>query len=223
MGEHIVKIRSVANLTHDVLRFVADKPPHYDFKPGQATDVSINRAGWIEKTRAFTFTSLPSQHYLEFMVKTYPSHKGVTNELLKLTAGDELIVRDVFGTISYMGPGLFIAGGAGVTPFVSILRHLRTTGAEAANTLICANKTRKDILLEDEFREMFGERFINVLSAEEREGYEKGYVNEDLLRSVTRTDPKYVYVCGPPPMMRAVELLLLRLKVDRRAIVKEEF
>jgi predicted ferric reductase len=40
----------------------------------------------------------------------------------KLKHGDELIIRDVWGAIEYKGEGVFIAGGAGVTPFIAILR-----------------------------------------------------------------------------------------------------
>jgi len=44
---------------------------------------------------------------------------------LKLVKEDELILHDVFGAISYMGEGVFIAGGAGITPFISIFRYLK--------------------------------------------------------------------------------------------------
>ncbi len=50
----------------------------------------------------------------------------MTNELLHLEINDELILHDVYGAISYKGEGVFIAGGAGVTPFISILRHLES-------------------------------------------------------------------------------------------------
>lgn len=49
MGEYIVKVRSIRHVTHDVLQIVIDKPQHYDFNPGQATDVSINKDGWKDE------------------------------------------------------------------------------------------------------------------------------------------------------------------------------
>ena len=120
--EHPVKIKSIEHVTHDVLRIVTEKPPSLSFKPGQAADISINKVNWQTEKRPFTFTSLPNYTYLEFTIKTYPSRKGVTNELLKLKKHDELIVADVFGDIAYKGKGVFIAGGAGVTPFIAIFR-----------------------------------------------------------------------------------------------------
>jgi ferredoxin-NADP reductase len=116
-----VKIQEIENLTHDVKRFRLEKPKDYHFIPGQATEVSINKAGWKEEIRPFTFTSLNSLPYLEFVIKIYSDHAGVTNELNSLKAGDELIVRDVWGAIEYKGPGYVIAGGAGITPFIAIL------------------------------------------------------------------------------------------------------
>ncbi len=125
MKQPIVKIKSIKHITHDVLQIVTEKPQQYNFTPGQATEVAINKIDWLNEKRPFTFTSLPSNDYLEFTIKTYPSHNGVTNELLKLRKDEELILHDVFGAISYIGEGVFIAGGAGVTPFISIFRYLR--------------------------------------------------------------------------------------------------
>ncbi len=96
------------------------------FTPGQAADVSVNKTGRLKEKRPFTFTCLPDDDYLEFNIKTYPSRKGVTNELLQLKMNDELILHDIFGTIAYKGEEVFIAGGAGVTPFISILRFLKS-------------------------------------------------------------------------------------------------
>ena len=112
MEENIVKILSIVQVTHDVRRFQLEKPEGYTFKPGQATDVSINRPTLKNEKRPFTFTSLNSSDYLEFTIKIYTDHNGITNELGKLKPGAELIVRDVWGDISYKGEGVFIAGGA---------------------------------------------------------------------------------------------------------------
>ena len=65
-------------------QIVTEKPEEYNFTPGQATEVSINKPDWNEKKNPFTFTCLPENDFLEFSIKTYPAHKGVTNELLKL-------------------------------------------------------------------------------------------------------------------------------------------
>ena len=121
--EEIIRILHIQQVTHDVKRFRCEKPRDYQFAPGQATEVSINKEGWKEEKRPFTFTSLNNDPFLEFTIKIYSDHAGVTNELNTLSAGDELIVRDVWGAIEYKGPGYFIAGGAGITPFIAIFRQ----------------------------------------------------------------------------------------------------
>jgi ferredoxin-NADP reductase len=221
--EYIVKIKSINKVTHDVLQIVTEKPSSYTFAAGQATDVSVNKNGWKDKKRAFTFTSLPHHDYIEFTIKTYPSHQGVTNQLLQLNEDDELILHDVFGDIAYKGEGVFIAGGAGITPFISIFRHLKMKNEIANNRLIFANKTKKDIIRKEELKKLLGKNFINILSDEKIEGYFNGFITEDFLKHNIGDSDKNFYVCGPPPMMDAIEKMLINLNVDKNLIVKEGF
>lgn len=223
MKQQLVKIKSINNITHDVLQIVTDKPLSYDFTPGQATEVAINNNKWKNEKKPFTFTSLPNNNYLEFTIKTYPSHKNITNELLQLKTNDELILHEVFGVIAYKGEGVFIAGGAGVTPFISIFRYLKSKKEIGNNKLIFANKTKADIILQNEFENLLGDNFINVLSDEKENGYLHGLITEDILKTYINGKAKYVYVCGPPPMMKSIEKQLEHLKVDEKFIIKEEF
>jgi ferredoxin-NADP reductase len=221
MAEYFVKVISTEQVTHDVKRFRVEKPTGYSFIPGQATDVSINTTDLRNKKRPFTFTGLNNEAYLEFTIKIYPSHKGVTNELGKLEPDDELIIRDPWGAISYKGKGVFIAGGAGITPFISIFRDLQTKNEIAGNTLIFANKTKADIILENEFKKLTGLEFINILSDEQAEGYYHGMISEDFLkRNISDFSQKF-YLCGPPPMMTAVKKQLANLGVGKNSIVLE--
>ncbi len=223
MGQFIVKIKSVDKITPDVLEIATEKPQKYLFHPGQATEVGINKEGWKKELRPFTFTSLPEDEHLEFTIKTYPAHKGVTNELLRLKPNDELIVGDSWGTIGYKGEGTFIAGGAGVTPFISIFRHLNSKNELGNNKLIFANKEKSDIINEVEFKKMLGKNFINILSEEELEEYAHGFITKYFLEKSGIDLDKHFYVCGPPPMMDAIEKQLSALNIDKQLIVKEEF
>ncbi|HEY5533953.1 MAG TPA: flavodoxin reductase [Ignavibacteria bacterium] len=223
MEQHNVKIRSIEYVTYDVLKFQTEKPRQFYFTPGQAAEISINKENWQNEKRPFTFTCLPEDDHLEFTIKTYPSRKGVTNELLHLKTNDELILHDVFGAIAYKGEGVFIAGGAGVTPFISIFRYLQSKNEIGNNKLIFANKTKSDVILELEFKELLGNNFINILSDEKVEGYAYGRVTEDFIKANSGGLNKIFYVCGPPPMMDTVEKQLADLHVDENSIVKEAF
>jgi ferredoxin-NADP reductase len=223
MKEQIVKINSIRLITHDVLQIVTEKPEEFEFTPGQATEISINKEGWKDEKRPFTFTSLPLDKYLQFTIKIYPAHNGVTSEFQNLKEKDELILHDVFGAITYKEEGLFIAGGAGVTPFISIFRYLQSKNEIGNNKLIFANKTKNDIILEQEFEIMLGENFINILSDEKADKYFHGMISEDFLKDHITGRTENVYLCGPPPMMEAVEKFLSNLQIDESLIVKEAF
>ena len=88
MKYHIVKIISVEPVAHNVKRFTVQKSLDYKFKPGQATEVSINTNALKHEKRPFTFTSLNDNAHLEFTIKIYDAHNGFTNELKKLKHGD---------------------------------------------------------------------------------------------------------------------------------------
>lgn len=223
MPAHYVKVISLEKITHDVLKIVTEKPSQYNFKPGQATELSINKKDWSNKKNPFTFTSLPENDYLEFTIKTYPLHKNFTNELLYLKNNDELIVHDVFGTIAYRGEGIFIAGGAGVTPFISIFRYLKSINAIGNNKLICANKTKADIIQEAEFKDLLEDNFINILADEKLSGYNFGNITENFIKENSEGLNKIFYLCGPPPMMEVIKKQLTNLNIDESLIVTEKW
>jgi ferredoxin-NADP reductase len=220
--EHIVKIKTVENVTHDVKRFQCEKPEGYDFIPGQATEVSINKKGWEEERRPFTFTSLNESPVLEFTIKIYNDHPGVTNELNTLKPGDELIVRDVWGAIEYKGPGYFIAGGAGITPFIAILRQLKKEDRLDGNKLFFSNKTERDIILKDELSSMLNGNAIYTITNEPSKAYHNGLINEQFLKENIDDFSKHFYLCGPPKMIEALETILVKLGASPDAVVFEK-
>jgi ferredoxin-NADP reductase len=223
MGNHLLKITSINNITHDVLRIITNKPKGFDFEPGQAANIAINKSGWLKEERPFTFTNLPANNSLEFTIKTYPEQENVTNELLDLKKDDELVLHDVFGAITYKGEGVFIAGGAGITPFISIFRNLKAKNELGNNMLLFANKTRADIILESEFEDMLGDAFVNILSDEQVENYHYGRVTEEFLKENVTDFNQQFYICGPPPMIKDVEKQLINLGVNKDHITKETF
>ena len=220
--DNIVKILEIHPVTHNVKGFRLEKPKGYSFVPGQATDVSINKPRWKEQKNPFTFTSLNEYPYLEFTIKRYTDHDGVTNQLHQLKAGDELIIRDVWGAIAYTGPGYFIAGGAGITPFIAILRQLHKEHKLQGNKLIFANKTTADIIYEQELSAMLGKGIINIISDEQpaantNNNYRYGRINEDFLLKEIPTFNTHFYVCGPDKMISDINEILIRhgAKPDR--------
>lgn len=220
--EHIIKIKTIENLTHDVKRFCCEKPAGYRFSPGQATEVAINKEGWEKEKRPFTFTSLHDSPDLEFIIKIYNDHHGVTNELNRLKPGDALIIDDVWGAIEYKGPGYFIAGGAGITPFIAILRALKKENRLDGNKLFFSNKTEDDIILEEELTSLLGENVTYIITDNQTQKHQFGFINEAFLKANIDDFDKHFYLCGPPGMVAALEDGLVKLGASPKAVVFEK-
>ncbi|MBN3583306.1 flavodoxin reductase [Algoriphagus aestuarii] len=217
-----VKILDIKKLTHDVKQYKVEKPSGFEFTPGQATEVAINKSKWKEEKRPFTFTSLPEEDQLEFVIKSYHDHDGVTNQLDQLKPGEELLIDEAWGAIQYKGKGVFIAGGAGITPFIAIIKSLINKGELAGNSLFFANKTKKDVILENYFRENLGDNFISILDEEKAEGHENGRVDEEFLKKHVSDFSQHFYVCGPDPMVKALSKTLEKLGANPDAITFEK-
>ena len=221
MESHIVKILNTEYVTHDVKRFRVEKPEGYAFTPGQATEATIK--GMEEKLGKgpFTFTSLTEQPELEFTIKIYDEGE-LTKELGKLSIGDELVIHDVWGSITYQGPGVFIAGGAGVTPFIAILRRLNNDGKINNHKLIFSNKTEQDIILKDEFEDMLGKNFVNVITQEKSDKYHNKRIDEKLIKEVVQNFNQYFYICGPEKFVSDIQRILKNLGADDNKVIIEK-
>ena len=220
--EHIVKILSIHDVTHNVRSYRFAKPPGYKFEPGQATEVSINKDRWKEEKRPFTFTSLNEWPHLEFTIKSYHDHKGVTNELYSMKPGDELIIRDVWGAIAYKGEGYFIAGGAGITPFIAILRQLKKDNKIGSNQLYFSNRTEKDIILHDELDEILGKNAHYIVTDSDDPKYKKSYINKEFLTQEIKDFKRPFYICGPDKMISDLSKTLTELGADPESVVFEK-
>ncbi|WP_448103990.1 FAD-binding oxidoreductase [Pedobacter panaciterrae] len=221
-NQHIVKILSVENVTHNVKRFTVEKPANYTFMPGQATDVAINKPALKSMVGPFTFTSLNQAEYLEFTIKIYKDHDGLTNKLSSLNPTDELIIHDVFGTINYKGSGVFIAGGAGITPFLAILRQLKLDGSLQGNKLLFANHNESDIIHKTELKYLLGDNYIDVLKDPLDPKTQSGIIDQNLLEKYIGNREKWYYICGPDAFTAAMVDNLKNLGVDKSHIVIEE-
>lgn len=114
-----VKILKKNWLTTNVLCLTLEKPPFYSYRIGQAVEVTLDLPQFYGDRAPFTLTSLNSDEYLELIIKVYPDHNGITLAISNLREGDKLIIGDPWDSYRNLGPGIFIAGGTGITSFVS--------------------------------------------------------------------------------------------------------
>lgn len=222
MEKQRVKILSADYVTHNVRRFEVEKPAGLTFVSGQAADISISAPNFEEQLRPFTFTSVNSSDHLEFIIKIYTGHNGVTEKLAELKPGDELFIHDVFGTINFKGPGLFIAAGAGITPFISIFRQLNLENKLTGNTLLFANRTADDIILKDELKGLLGQNYIDVIERSTDASQPPRFIDRELLKPHITHENQYYYICGPDQFISMMMDYLQELGVKKTQIIIEQ-
>jgi ferredoxin-NADP reductase len=221
--DNIVKILETKEVTHDTKQFRLEKPKGYHFLPGQATDLSINKPEWKDNKHPFTFTGLNDDPFLQFTIKRYPDHHGVTDQLHRLKPGDELIVRDVWGAIEYRGPGYFLAGGAGITPFLAIFRQLHKDNQVKGNTLFFSNKTADDIIEHDELLAILGVRVTFLLTRESASGsWLRGHIDENFLKDQVSNFRQPFYICGPDDMVGKLTAMLKEMHAKAESLIFEQ-
>ena len=222
MSKVIVKVIESKFINYDVKQFVVEKPEGYDFIPGQAVNISINEPDWKTEKRPFTFTNQKDAKNLEFIIKIYSDHNGVTNKLAGINAGDELILHDVFGAIHYEKPGVFIAAGTGITPFLAIFRDLYKKNKLRGNKLIFINKTSLDVIAGQELQRMFKDDFRPVFTREGVVGFRGKHIDRNFLIENIVDFSQHFYVCGPSDFVEKVVKSLKDLGADSDSLIFEE-
>lgn len=208
-------------VTHDVQQLIVSRPAGLSWEPGQGVGVAVDEDGLRDEAHPFTPTGWRDGPVLEFTVKEYPSHEGVTERLHQLEPGSGLLLKEPFGTITDRGAGTFIAGGAGVTPFLAIFRHMSAPDL-AKSTLLFSNHTPADVIREKELRHLFGDRCHLTCTVRSAPGYDGRHIDRKYLEEkVDRFDGRF-YLCGPPSFVEEVGEALVSLGAQRESIIVEK-
>jgi ferredoxin-NADP reductase len=206
---HEVRILNLTKLNHDVIQFHLEKPRGYNFTAGQAIELSTTQEP-KHGPAPFTFTGLNSHNYLELTIKIYEEHHGLTAALSRLSPGDTVMITNPWDAFINRGPGIFIAGGAGVTPFIALLRKFKVEGKVGDSQLIFFNKTWKDVFMHDELRKILGNKYVDVITRK-NDGEKKVEVDAGLLGKYITIKNEPVYVCGSPGFMDTIQTILPKL------------
>jgi predicted ferric reductase len=229
-------VSDVRRETHNVWT-VEMAPPagheRYRYQPGQFQFLTIYGSGLKAQEHPFTVSSSPT---LEGKVTSTIKESGdFTVTIGRVKAGDRVALGAPFGRFSYaLHPEekdlVFIAGGIGITPLMSMLRHMRDTGWDGRVTLFYANRTEADIAFRQEIAEMEkggrpSAKVVHILSdADGSWQGEKGRVDDGILRKyVGDVAGKTFYLCGPPPMMKGLRNTLAGMGVPRDCVRWELF
>src|SRR4029079_7718771 len=116
----------------------------------------------------------------------------------------ELIISEPFGTIQYKEPGIFLAAGSGITPFIAIFRDLYKRKKLKGNRLIYSNKTSEDVIAGKELKKMFDDDFVNVYTREHTIGFMGRRIDRDFLIEHIGDFGQHFYVCGTDDFVKQI-------------------
>ncbi len=221
MADHSVRILESVFINHDVKRLRIERPPGYAFVPGQGTYVSIDAPDMAGAARPFTFTSLQEWPDLELIIRIYRDHHGVTEKIGRLRAGDRLLISEPFGAITFKGPGVFFAGGTGITPFLAIFRQLHHMKLLRGNRLVYSNRTVEDVIMHEELTRLLRKDYINVFTRQNVIGFHERRIDREMLMELAPDLSQRFYICGPDGFVRDVREGLLELGADAESLVVE--
>ena len=231
------EVEEIEALTHDIKRLVLKlvDPPEMNFLPGQYAELYIPEAE-PEGHRAYSMANTTSSdERAEFIIKVYPG--GRFSGMLdgELEVGQRMKMRVPFGVFTLRekseGDVIFIGGGSGMAPILSILRHMAEKGIDRKATFYYGARTRKDLFYLNEIQElgeqMPGEfRFVPALSEpeddEEWDG-ETGLITDVVQSLEDDLNGTEAYMAGPPPMIDAAIPVLMQMGVDEDDIYYDKF
>lgn len=233
--DSVVEVVSNEPVTHDIRRLVVRlvEPTSVRFFPGQYMDFTIPDT---EDVRSFSMANTSSKENgeLEFVIKIYPD--GAFSEYLaeRVSPGDRLDINGPYGMFMLRdNPGadlVFLGGGAGMAPILSLLRSMRERGIERRARFYYGARTAEDLCFEEELheleKELFDFQYIPALSEPAEGGGwdgETGMITDVMERCEKDMSHADAYVCGPPPMVEAALELLPALGVDDQRTFFDKF
>ena len=225
----VAEVAAIIPVTHDmrhlVLRLV--EPDEVKFFPGQYMDISVPGT---DEVRSFSMANTSSKDgLLEFVIKVYPD--GLFSQFLdtRLAVGDRLDLTGPFGVFTLREGDadlVFIGGGAGMAPILSLLRSMAERGISRKAVFFYGARGQRDLCFEEELAAIADKlpnfTYIPALSDEDWDG-ENGLITDVVKRLTGGLAGAHAYVCGPPPMVEAALPLLETLGVPEKRIYYDKF
>ena len=235
MASYEVKLAGREPLAEGTLAFRLEKPPGFRFKAGQAIVLELldPPAQDGQKRRTFSLVNAPFESTL--VIATRMRDSAFKRALRALPDGANLKLTGPIGQFTLADaarPAVFIAGGIGITPFMSMLRQAARDRSPQALLLLYSNRRPEDAAFLEELQalERQNDNFRLVATMTEMSKSARtwsgptGFVGAALISAATRAlkAPVY-YVVGPPAMVLAMQETLRSAGVSDEDIRSEEF
>ena len=229
--------RQVQEITHDVRTFLFEpaRPALFQYEPGQFVTLEL-QIGGRRVSRCYTISTSPTRpHLLGITVKRQP--RGLVSNWLHdtMAPGARISADGPFGVFTparHAAPKyLFLSGGSGITPLMSMTRTLYDLGSDADVVFLHSARTPADIVFRRELETMASTmptlRVAHVCESDaprEPWGGLRGFLSAEMLRLVAPDlAERVVFCCGPAPYMAAVRRMLGDLGFDMQNYHEESF
>lgn len=211
--------------------FKADKAAY--FRAGQYLSVSLEIDGSV-LTRPYSISSSPAwSKEGKYTITVRRTANGFASDWIldNWKVGDEVTVSEPLGSFYYeelrdSEDVIALAGGSGITPFLSMAYAIRDKAENFNLTILFGSRNEDSILFKNELDSIAKEcdrvKVVHVLSEEEKDGFEHGFINADIISKYAPKDKDYsIFMCGPEAMYRFAEGEIKKLGLDRKHVRRE--
>ena len=204
------------------------------FKAGQYLTFKLEIGNSVV-TRSYSIASSPASALNgEYQITVKRIADGFVSDYIldNWSVGDEVVAYAPEGNMTYSPLRdakniVAIAGGSGITPFLSLARAIDQGDEDCSLTLLYGCRTSAEILFKSELDSLSQKNekinVVYVLSHSDEEGYEKGFVGADIIKKYAPAESYSIFVCGPGGMYKFLEAELPKLEIERKYIRFEVF
>ena len=237
MATYVCKLVRREEVAEDTMAFHLEKPPGFQFKPGQCADLTLLNPPETDgegNIRTFSFITPPYESELGFATRL--RNTAFKRVLRTVPIGTEIGLDGPMGSFTLhkntAKPGVFLTGGIGITPFFSILRQVTKDELSYQLYLFYSNRRPEDAAFLDALGRLAtgrpGIHFIptmtNMARSQKRWTGETGHITRDMLQKhLPSLQGSIYYIAGPPGMVAAMREMLQEAGVDEDDIRSEEF
>ena len=230
------EVAELIDETQRVRSIVLDIPDWPGHRAGQHVDVRLTAEDGYQAQRSYSIASGPEEARLAITVELLPDGEVSSYLLGELRLGDQLELRGPIGGYFVWearmgGPLLLVAGGSGIVPLMSMLRHREASGASVGARLVYSSRSWEDVIYRDELERLSaganGLQVFHTLTRSQPPGW-TGYarrVDGAMLSEIAwpASSAPTAFVCGPTPFVESVASALVLLGYPATSVKTERF
>lgn len=237
MSQYLVKLLDKKEVAQGTMMFILEKPEQFIYKAGQSGDFKIINPPYTDEKgniRTFSFVSAPYESYLAFATRMRES--AFKRSLKELPLTTQLELEGPYGSMTLhqdvSRPAIFLAGGIGVTPFVSMIKQAIHEGLPHQIILFYSNRRPEDAAFLTDLQQMTQQSsnftLVATMTQLEKSSHqwlgEKGYITKEMIqRYLTQPSAGVYYLAGPAGFVTGMREVLKELEINEDNIRSEEF